>query len=215
MSIKNYKNFKSIDEVRRAKKCPILDFSPLVDSEVYKDMVGMGFMEVVQETHSNEIITRRMTGERSFKDRLGNMGFYHPAFKGARLTSRATKQQKDGYPYFNIKFDGGLRIVEGYNNSASFTSLTTDLTRKCMTLDDYIYKMSFLVKYTIKYQGFPISHDELYSNESYKDIILRKLEENPKNSIGINLPPSIKNEDIARGASLLKRSGIFGKGSEN
>lgn len=211
MSIKNYKNFMSIEEVRRPKKCPVLDFSPLVDSEVYKDMVGMGFMEVVKDTHSDEIITKRMSEERSFKDRLGNIGFYHPSFKGARLTSRASRNQKNGYPYFNIKFDGGLRVVEGPNNSAAFPHLTNDLLKECMTLDDYIYKMSFLVKYTIRHQGFPITHEELYSNESYKDIILRKLEENPKYSEGITLPPSLKDEDIAGGVSLLKRSGIFGK----
>jgi hypothetical protein len=211
MSIKNYKNFKSIDEVRRAKKCPILDFSPLVDSEVYKDMVGMGFMEVVQETHSNEIITRRMSGERSFKDRLGNMGFYHESFKGARLTSRASRNQKEGYPYFNIKFDGSIRVVEGYNNSAEFPRLTTDLKKECMTLDDYIFKMSFLIKYTIKYEGFPMTNEELYGTEPYISIIERKMKENPTVVKNITIPPSIKDTPLAKGAELLRRFN-FGEG---
>jgi len=211
MSIKNYKNFKSIDEVRRAKKCPILDFSPLVDSEVYKDMVGMGFMEVVQETHSNEIITRRMSGERSFKDRLGNMGFYHESFKGARLTSRASRNQKEGYPYFNIKFDGAIRVVEGYNNSAEFPRITTDLKRACMTLDDYIFKMSFLIKYTIKHEGFPMTDEELYGTEPYISIIERKMKDNPKVMTNITIPPSLHDSPIAKGTAILKRFN-FGEG---
>jgi hypothetical protein len=211
MNIKNYKNFKSVDEVRRSKKCPILDFSPLVDSVVYKDMVGMGFREVVKETHADEITTRRMSGERSFKDRLGNMGFYHKSFKGARLTSRASRNQKEGYPYFNIKFDGSIRVVEGYNNSAEFPRLTTDLKKECMTLDDYIFKMSFLIKYTIKYEGFPMTDEELYGTEPYISIIERKMKENPTVVKNITIPPSIKDTPLAKGAELLRRFN-FGEG---
>jgi hypothetical protein len=212
MSLKNYKDFKTIQEVRRAKKCPILDFTPLVQSEVYQDMVGMGFLEVVKDTHSDEIITRRMEMERSFKDRLGNIGFYHPAFKGARLTRRATRTQREGYPYFNIKFDGGFRVCEGPQNTAEFPGLNQDLREKCMTIEDYIYKLSFLVKYTIKYQGFPMTSEELYSKEPYKDMILRKIEEKPSVMKGISVPPSLNNTAAGRTTSILQRFN-FGKGN--
>lgn len=205
MSLKNYNDFKTIQEVRRAKQCPILDFSPLVESQVYQDMVGMGFLEVVRDTHSDEIVTRRMDKERSFKDRLGNIGFYHSIFKGARLTSRASRTQKEGYPYFNIKFDGGFRVCEGPQNTAEFPGLNQDLRRKCMTIEDYIYKMQFLIKYAIKYQGFPITTEQLYSSESYNDIILKEIKERPRSLKGIILPPSLNQTPEGRSASILQK----------
>lgn len=211
MGIKNYKNFKSVEEKRRPKQCPILDFTPIIQSEIYKDMVGMGFLEVIRDTHKNEIVTMRMETERSFKDRLGNIGFYHPFFKEKRLTSRASKNREEGYPYFNIRFNGAFRVAEGPNNSAEFPYLNDDLRRKCMTIDDYLYKMSFLIKYLVKEQGLPITKEELYSNESYKDVISRKMEENPSLMKGVDLPPSLKSGDIGKGVSILKRFGAFDK----
>jgi len=147
-----------------------------------------------------------------FKDRLGNIGFYHPAFKGARLTRRATRTQREGYPYFNIKFDGGFRVCEGPQNTAEFPGLNQDLREKCMTIEDYIYKLSFLVKYTIKYQGFPMTSEELYSKEPYKEMILRKIEEKPSVMKGISVPPSLNNTAAGRTTSILQRFN-FGKGN--
>jgi len=205
MNIKNYQNFKKIQEVRRPKQCPILDFTPLIESETYKDMIGMGFSEVTRDQYTDELVTIRRGDEKSFKDRLGNFGFYHPFFKNSRLTNRASSNKKEGYPYFNIRHNGAFRVCEGPNNSAEFPYLHDDLRRKCMTIEDYLYKMSFLIKYTVKQQGFPMNNDELYGNEPYKDLILRKMSENPRVIKNIIIPPSISKTDAAVTSSILKR----------
>jgi hypothetical protein len=233
MKVKNYKNFIKLQEVRRPKKCPVLSFKPIRESETYTDMIGMGWIEVLADNPAG-ILAFATEEERSHKDRMGNIAFYHPVFKGLRLTRRATGNAPEGYPHFNIKHDGGVRVVEGVGNTAEFPRLNTDLTRTCMTVEDYLYKMSFLIKYAIRQQGFPVSNEELYSNESYKDLIKRKMDEDPsvirhfkdvelpsdprEGSLSsspkvykqVSLPPSLKGSDVAKGASMLKRFGGFG-----
>jgi hypothetical protein len=213
MSVKNYEGFKKIQEIRRAKKCPVLNFKPIRESETYTDMIGMGWIEVLADNPAG-ILAKATDEERNFKDRLGNIAFYHPYFKGSRLTSRATRSAGEGYPHFNIKHDGGVRVVEGLNLTAEFPRLNTDLRRSCMTVEDYLYKMAFLIKYTIKQQGFPITDDELYSEESYKDLIERKMRENPSDLKSIDIPPSIKQTSAGKGAAMLKRFGAFGQNEE-
>lgn len=210
MSIKNYKNFKTIQEVRRPKKCPVVNFKPIRDSETYQDMMGMGFIEVLADNPLG-ILAKASEEERNFKDRLGNIAFYHPSFKGSRLTSRASRSAGEGYPHFNIKHDGGVRVVEGPNLTAELPRLNTDLRRVCMTVEDYLYKMSFLIKYTVKHQGFPITTDELYSDESYKDLIQRKMEDNPRVMKNIDIPPSLTSTDTGKGTAILKRFNFGGQ----
>ena len=93
--MQKYKKFRAVNEVRRPKQCPILDFTPIINSEVYSDMMGMGFVEVTKGNKYNEIETVRADVQRSFKDSLGNIGFYHPVLGG---------NKKPGYPYYNILF---------------------------------------------------------------------------------------------------------------
>ena len=212
MKVKNYTNFRKIQEVRRDKKCPVLSFKPVRESETYKDMIGMGWIEVLAD-NPRGVTSWATEEERSHKDRMGNMAFYHPVFKGSRLTRRATSNAPEGYPHFNIKHDGGVRVVEGKENSAELPRLTT---------------------YGMREQGFPISNEELYSEESYKDLVKRKMDEDPsvikyfkdvevpsdprETSIAgsekifknVSLPPSLKGSDLGKGASMLKRFGGFG-----
>ena len=241
MSIKNYKGFKTLQEVRKKKQCPVLNFKPIRESETYTDMIGMGWIEVLADNPAG-ILAKATEEERNFKDRLGNIAFYHPIFEGSRLTSRASRSAGTGYPHFNIKHDGAVRVVEGPNLTAEFPKLNTDLRRKCMTIADYLYKMSFLVKYTIKESGFPISDSELYSEESYKDLMQRKIDSDPSvvkhfkdinateetggvsaSNFGsankvtkiISLPPSLKTTDYGRAVSALKRFGAFDDDDED
>jgi hypothetical protein len=232
MKVKNYKNFIKLQEVRREKKCPILSFKPIRESETYQDMIGMGWIEVLADNPKG-ILAWATAEERSHKDRMGNIAFYHPVFQGRRLTRRASSNAPEGYPHFNIKHDGGVRVVEGLQNSAEFPRLTTDLTRSCMTIEDYLYKMSFLIKYAMREQGFPILDIELYNNESYKDLIKRKMQEDPtvikhfedvgvpsdprETSIAgsekiykqVSLPSSLKKDDLGKAAAMMKRFGAF------
>jgi hypothetical protein len=235
MSIKNYEGFKKIQEVRRPKKCPVLNFKPIRESETYTDMIGMGWIEVLADNPAG-ILAKATEEERNFKDRLGNIAFYHPIFKGSRLTSRASGRASEGYPHFNIKHDGAVRVVEGPNLTAEFPRLNTDLKKACMTKEDYFYKMSFLIKYAIKESGFPLTDQELYSEESYKDLMERKFKEDPSSikhfkeievinvegGIGsskfssakkvtksLSLPPSLKGMGAVKGAGMLKRFGLY------
>jgi hypothetical protein len=121
----------------------------LYDSNKVKDIADVIFKDISKKPVL-ELRKLVIEEERNFKDRLGNIAFYHPIFQGSRLTSRASRSAGEGYPHFNIKHDGAVRVVEGLNLTAEFPRLNTDLRRKCMTIEDYLYKMSFLVKYAIK-----------------------------------------------------------------
>lgn len=240
MSIKNYAGFKKIHEARSKKKCPVLSFKPIRESETYTDMIGMGWIEVLADNPAG-ILAKATEEERNFKDRLGNIAFYHPAFVGSRLTSRASRSAGEGYPHFNIKHDGAVRVVEGQNLTAEFPRLNTDLQRKCMTIEDYLFKMSFLMKYVIKQSGFPVTDGELYNDESYKNLMERKFLENPsviamfkdieateeeggvsssnfgsakKVTKSLTLPPSLRKTPGLGGAGFLKRFGVFKRPEE-
>lgn len=196
--MESYKNFRSVKEVRRAKKCPVLNFQPIRESDVYKDMQAMGWTEMIAENP----IGIEKTGpeeQRYFKDRLGNIAFRHESMRGP----------KQGYPQYNIMHNGSIRVVVGPSKSSEFPRLNTDLRRACMTVEDYLFKMSFLIKYILKMEGFPITEAEVYGPESYKDVIRRKIEEDPSNVSKISvLPPSMKKaDDLMKGASVLKRFG--------
>jgi hypothetical protein len=198
MSIKNYPEFKKIQEVRRTKKCPVLSFKPIRESEAYKDMTAMGWTEMIAENPIG-IETQGTEEQRYFKDRLGNIAFKHDSMKS----------DKPGYPQFNIKHDGGVRVVYGPSKAVEFPRLNTNLRRACMTVEDYLFKMGFLIKYILREQGVPMSEEELLGNENYKDVVRRKMEENPEIVKNFEIPPSLKGEDLGKGANILKRFGGF------
>lgn len=199
--MKKYQEFQKIQEVRKPKKCPVLSFKPIRDSETFSDMLAMGFVEALPEKPAG-IETEGPSEQRNFKDRLGNIAFYHPRFSWMTRTT--------GYPHFNIMHNGSVRIVVGKTKSSEFPGLNQDLRRACMTVQDYLFKMGFLIKYLVKEQGLPMSDQELYGEESYKDLILRKIKEDPSSSKNIEIPPSLKKSDeTAAGASIIKRFGGF------
>lgn len=196
--MKNYNDFQKIQEVRRPKKCPVLNFKPIRESETYTDMIAMGFIEALPEKPLG-IETEGPPTERHFKDRLGNIAFSHPNFRSS----------KPGYPQYNIQHNGSIRVVTGPSKSSEFPRLNSDLRRSCMTIEDYLFKMGFLVKYLVRNQGFPVTDEELYGPISYKDLIRKKMEENPEVVKKIEIPPSLKSEDLGKGANILKRFGGF------
>lgn len=83
----------------------------------------------------------------------------------------------------------------------------------CIEIEDYFSMMGFLIKLLCQKQGFPISDSELMANESYQDLIKRKMRENPSSIKYLEVvPPSIAKKDaLARGSGLAKRLGIFGE----
>lgn len=200
MSIDNYSKSKSIYERRTAKKCPILSFKPIRESEVYKDMIDMGFTEVILENPIG-IQTIGTQEERYFKDRLGNIAFFHKDLEG----------YKKGFPYYNIKHNGSIKVCTGPSKSMEFPYMNDDIRVACMTIDDYLFKMGFLIKYLIKRQGFPVSNEELNDkNETYDELIKRNIEKEPELVKKIKLPQSVlKKSKISRAATLIKRFGGF------
>jgi hypothetical protein len=54
-----------------------------------------------------------------------------------------------------------------------------------------------------------MSEEELLGNENYKDVVRRKMEENPEIVKNFEIPPSLKGEDLGKGANILKRFGGF------
>ena len=200
--MKNYKNFRGIKEVRRPKKCPVLNFAPIRESDVFKDMLEMGFVESLPDKPAG-IQTEGPSEERHFKDRLGNIAFYHPEL--------ARGSSKEGYPHYNIKHDGQVRVVQGPTKAVEYPGLSMDLRRECMTVEDYLFKMGFLVKLLLQKQGFRISEEDLYGRKSYKDVISEGLKINPSLAQKITIPSSLKKtDDVAKGSSILKRFGAFG-----
>lgn len=196
--MKSYKNFRSVTEVRRPKKCPVLSFQPIRESEIYKDMHGMGWSEMIAE---NPIGIEKSGPEeqRYFKDRLGNIAFKHESMSGP----------KAGYPQYNIQHNGSIRVVTGPSKSSEFPRLNTDLRRSCMTIEDYLYKMNFLVKYIMEMEGAPITEEEVYSPESYKEIIIKKLKKEPTLvSKFKTIPPSLKDDKLIKGSQVMGRFGI-------
>jgi len=201
-NMENYKNFRGIKEVRRPKKCPVLNFAPIRESDVFKDMMEMGFVEALPDKPAG-IQTEGPSEERHFKDRLGNIAFYHPEL--------ARGSRKQGYPQYNIKHDGNVRVVQGPSKSTEYPRLSMDLRRVCMTVEDYLFKMGFLVKLLLQKQGFRISEEDLYGMKSYKDVISEGLKINPSLAQKITIPSSLKRtDDVAKGSSILKRFGAFG-----
>ena len=44
--VSKFNKWKSIKEVRTERKCKILDFTPLRESDLYKDLIALGYVEV-------------------------------------------------------------------------------------------------------------------------------------------------------------------------
>ncbi len=81
-------NFNSwrVNEVRRARKCPILDFTPLRDSEIYQDLVSLGWEEVNAQGYKRiepamELGKTDLTYQVQYQgEKEGNLRFKHEKF---------------------------------------------------------------------------------------------------------------------------------------
>ena len=131
--MEKYQDFRKIQEVRRPKKCPVLSFKPIRDSEIFQDMMSLGFVEALPEKPAG-IETEGPSEQRHFKDRLGNIAFFHPVFES---------YNKKGYPQYNIMHNGSIRVVTGPSKSMEFPYLASNLRNACMTVEDYLMKMNF------------------------------------------------------------------------
>lgn len=216
MDIKRFKNFVKMDEARTQPKCKIESFAPLRESREYKDLISMGFNEV--ETPRTRGHQPKIGQEQYKKDTDGNLSFHHPAMRNIgqvqdpgskRNIYQAMPKAKENMPYVNIKRDGGVKVNIDFNKSYWLANMTM-IDKECKTIEDYYRKMSNVIKYVCNLQGFPLSTEEIYSEESYRDVISRKLAEAPSLIKYIQIPESVRaTDDIAAGAEILKGFKIF------
>ena len=198
MGLKNYKDFMKIDEVRKAKVCPVLDFNDVRATQAYKDLIGLGFQEEDRpEPHAG-------FGKSDQYIKQGNLTFSHKSRTGA-----------SGYPQFMIKGDKAnptIRILEnregktgpffgkrGGSSRGSYTWIVPDpghrIETQCLTVDDYVYKISFLIKWTLKEDRYVTinNSEELLRDEDYLAFYLRKVKENP-NILSSKIPTFLRGD---------------------
>lgn len=184
MGLKNYKDFIQIDEVRKAKVCPVLDFNEVRATQTYKDLIELGFSEEDRpEPHAGY-------GKSDQYIKQGNLTFSHKSRSGA-----------SGYPQFMIKGDKAnptIRILEnregktapffgkrGGSSRGSYTYIVPEpgdrIETQCLTVDDYVYKISFLIKWTLNNDGYVriTNSQELLNSEDYLAFYLRKVKDDP------------------------------------
>lgn len=201
------KRIVPINEVRRPVKCEIKDWAPLEESVEYKDMIGVGWERVTTAQRQNQ----------------GNLQFFHPEFR------RFGKEE--GYPIFKINHHS---IVKGITHLGTIMIMVAEedsfeinnwkkspitaagyrnyehLIKRCATWEDYLPKMNFLMKLLLKKRTlFPLTDEELYSKESYAQLIKRKCDEDASlySKIADRIPPSIKH--VEKKAKFIRATGLF------
>jgi hypothetical protein len=172
-NILNFKEWDRINEMaRNPRKCTILDFTPLRQTQLYKDVISMGWMEVDSSGAPRESTYQ---GEKQ-----GNLRFKHPRLKNTIRTNR------DG-TIWEIKPSGKSdRIFLDFDDSVWRT--------ECLNLDDYRSRLEYLIKKILYEDGF-ISRGELGNAEGGIEIIKRIVQETPKELRFLrNIPDSLKEE---------------------
>ncbi len=208
MSVMNYKSFLDLNEMPTRKKvCPLINLNDVRASEAYSDLISLGF----KEERLPE--PREGAGFSDQRERMGNIAFSHKTKTGA-----------SGYPQYMIKGDksGTIRVMTEPNRSEAFWlnykggATTTRfghshrLSQRCMTEDDYIYKIGFLIKWILRTEGFPFDIEELGSSLQYKEAITEKIKSNPSliKTVG-NLPKSLAGEELAKALVEVNDFKIF------
>ncbi len=210
--MKQKKSTGLLKEARRPVKCKVIDWAPLEETVIYKDMIAMGWERVT-------------TAQRQL---MGNLQFRHPD-----ITARGARS---GYPIFKINHHGGTKetaemgtimILVDENlsyelNNTRKSPITAPeyrrhehLIKVCAEWEDYLPKMDFLMKLILKRKGlFPISDAEMYGTETYAQLIKRKCREDASlyNKIEDKIPPSVR--EIEKPAKLIKSLGIWNEPTE-
>jgi hypothetical protein len=50
-NVSKFNKWKFVQEARKPRKCPIIDFTPIRDSELYSDVISLGWVEVNAQGH--------------------------------------------------------------------------------------------------------------------------------------------------------------------
>jgi hypothetical protein len=197
-------NFKSwrVNEVRRARKCTIEDFTPLRESTLYKDLIALGWEEVNAQGYKRidpalELGKTELTFQVQYQgEKQGNLRFKHEKFPGKIIRTNLNGAiWEDPIPPATTK---PVRISLEWDSDPKWE-------RKCLTLDDYKDRLEYLIKKLLFAEGF-ISRTELGNKEGGVEIIQRKLAEDASSVRDLRVvPPSLQKD-----AGYIKKASDYG-----
>lgn len=198
-------NFNSwrVNEVRRARKCPILDFTPLRDSTIYQDLIALGWEEVNAQGNRRiepamQLGKTELTYQVQYQgEKEGNLRFTHEKFpdKIIRIKMNTGIIWKDPLPPSTKK---PIRLDLQWDHDPKWR-------QECPTIEAYKDKLEYLVKMLLHEDGF-INRTELANAEGGVEIIKRKLEEDASLVRDLRVvPPSLKKD-----AGYIKKASDLG-----
>jgi hypothetical protein len=140
------------DMPRRPVKCQLKerDWEILYNSEIYNDLISMGW-----ENKS-----------KNFQIKMGNLLFVHENFflgLGFRINRNGRIEEVE------LKSENQKNLIPAGDENYG---------RECATIEDYMHKMNYIAKLTL-YKMRVIKPEEINSQINYKNLIRKKLEEDP------------------------------------
>jgi hypothetical protein len=186
-TLKNFDKWSTVKEARKPRKCPIVDFGPLRESNVYKDLIGLGWVEVNAQG-VERIDPALELGKTDLKyqvqfqgEKQGNLRFKHPNFPMSirvNMNGRVWEDAPSGKAY---------EINLGYDYDPKWK-------KECLTVEEYKNRLEYLIKKLLHNEDF-ITYQELVNAEGGIEIIKRKLDEDPSSVTKLKtVPPSLKTD---------------------
>jgi len=161
----NFRNWNAINEIRKARVCPVVDFSPLRESVVFKDLISLGWKEVTPYQGGKQ----------------GNLRFEHKAFP------RSIRLNLNGAIWEDERTGKAHRITLDQDADPKWY-------KRCLTMADYETRLEYLIKKLLHRDGF-ITREESVNPEGAIEIIKRKLNEDPTNIKKLKtVPPSLEDD---------------------
>jgi hypothetical protein len=186
-TLKNFDKWNSIKEARKPRKCPILDFGPLRESTVYKDLISLGWVEVNAQGVERidpalELGKTELKYQVQFQgEKQGNLRFKHERYANSirvNMNGRVWEDAPSGKAY---------EITLSYDYDSKWT-------KACLTVDEYKDRLEYLIKKLLYDDGF-INRNELVNAEGGVEIIKRKLDEDPTSVKKLRtVPPSLQQD---------------------
>ena len=176
-SLFKFENWEFLIEMARtARKCPIVDFRPLMQTPNYKDILYLGGREVSPQQGKKQ----------------GNLRFDYPDFK---MTIRLNQNgaiwedpRRDEGPNLGadaLEFDTEAELYgqapmanrdgkavqifpQGFESQKYFQT--------CLTIEDFDLRLEFIIKRILLRKGF-FTKEEVNSDDSPNTLILKKISE--------------------------------------
>ena len=184
--ISKFTKWGLVNEVRKNRVCPVIDFAPLRESQVYKDLISLGWEEV------NAKGEPRLSAETFQGERQGNLRFMHPQFP------RSIRINLNGAIWEDERTGKAHRIYIEYDHDPKWF-------KNCLNMGDYENRLEYLIKKLLYAQNW-ISKQELVSAEGALELIKRKLDEFPESVKTLKvIPPSLQQDQ-----GYLKTADDFG-----